>query len=386
MEDIFEQELPYPESVTQLFSRFRQLELPVLLSSGSNLDIKARYDIISAAPATVLSTRGKQTHVKGAGAESFVSQSNPVDVLQDCFPWPQMNLAVPERFPFIGGAIGYLAYELLHNDYRIEPSCHDDIQMPAMLFGIYHWAIVVDHQEQNCHLVILASCSARIRETVLACLKSEAPSGPGEFHLSSRFQSNFSEPDYTLAFKKIIDYIHAGDCYQVNLAQRYSAEYAGDPFAAFIQLSHLANAPFSAYLEAESGAVLSFSPERFLRVKNGQVMTQPIKGTRSRHEEPGQDQALLQDLVNSKKDQAENLMIVDLLRNDLGRVCKTGSVHVPALFQVQSFRNVHHLVSTIAGQLQQGSDVFALLKAGFPGGSITGTPKIRAMEIINELE
>ena len=189
-----------------------------------------------------------------------------------------------------------------------------------------------------------------------------------------------------LAYQRVIDYILAGDCYQVNLTQRFTASCSGDPYTAFTRLQTIAKAPFAAFMEDENQAVMSFSPERFVQVKDRQVMTQPIKGTRPRSKDAATDLLNREDLESSLKDKAENLMIVDLLRNDLGRICETGSIKVSDLFETQSFTNVHHLVSTITGTLEEASDVFALLKAGFPGGSITGTPKIRAMEIINELE
>ncbi|MGA0807375.1 MAG: aminodeoxychorismate synthase component I, partial [Pseudohongiellaceae bacterium] len=207
-----------------------------------------------------------------------------------------------------------------------------------------------------------------------------------KFKLLGRFSKDISKHGYGMAFDKIASYINAGDCYQVNLAQCFSAHCKGDSWTAFRRLQGRANAPFAAYLEDGGQAVLSFSPERFLRVERGEVMTQPIKGTRPRSADPAQDRANRIDLETSTKDRAENLMIVDLLRNDLGRVCAFGSVSVENLFETQSFTNVHHLVSTVKGRLERADDVFALLAASFPGGSITGTPKLRAMQIINELE
>jgi para-aminobenzoate synthetase component 1 len=206
------------------------------------------------------------------------------------------------------------------------------------------------------------------------------------FALGSPFVSNYTPEQYLQRFRRIIDYIHAGDCYQVNLAQCFTAACSGDAWAAFLRLQQRANAPFAAYLQDGEQAVLSFSPERFVRVENLEVMTQPIKGTRPRSADPEQDLANRIDLETSTKDRAENLMIVDLLRNDLGRVCAFGSVSVENLFETQSFTNVHHLVSTVNGRLERAGDVFALLAASLPGGSITGAPKLRAMEIINELE
>src|SRR5690606_2995866 len=256
-----------------------------------------------------------------------------------------------------------------------------------MLVGIYAWAIVRDMHKQQCFLVTRDLAPER-RDALLQLLESTPATAEAaaDFRLLGPFSSNFTQEAYLQRFARIIDYIHAGDCYQVNLAQCFSAPCSGDSWAAFLRLQQQANAPFAAFMEDGERAVLSFSPERFLRVTDGEGLTQPIKGTRPRSADPEQDRANRIDLEPSTKDRAENLMIVDLLRNALGHVCSFGSVEVEQLFETQSFTNVHHLVSTIKGRLEKASDVFRLLEAGFPGGSITGTPKLRAMQIINELE
>jgi para-aminobenzoate synthetase component 1 len=198
--------------------------------------------------------------------------------------------------------------------------------------------------------------------------------------------SNFSQEAYRQAFERIQHYIQEGDCYQVNLAQRFATEASGDAWLAYRRLRQINPAPFSAYLNLPYAQILSSSPERFLEVRGGRVETRPIKGTRPRLRDPQADIAQAAELGASAKDRAENLMIVDLLRNDLGKVCIPGSVETTRLFQVESFVNVHHLVSTVTGELAPGLDALDLLRAAFPGGSISGAPKLRAMEIIEELE
>jgi para-aminobenzoate synthetase component 1 len=198
--------------------------------------------------------------------------------------------------------------------------------------------------------------------------------------------SNFTRRRYAEAVQRILDYIRAGDCYQVNLAQRFSVAVGGDPWLLYRRLRAVNPAPFSAYLATPWGEVLSCSPEQFLEVRGRCVQTKPIKGTRPRSPEPGEDAALRAALRASPKDRAENVMIVDLLRNDLGKSCAIGSVQVPKLCEVESFATVHHLVSTVTGTLAPGKDALDLLRGCFPGGSITGAPKRRAMEIIEELE
>ena len=195
-----------------------------------------------------------------------------------------------------------------------------------------------------------------------------------------------TEESYGLAFATIKNYLKEGDCYQVNLAQRFVASCQGNPWAAYCQLRQINSAPFSGYLNVPGEQVLSSSPERFLKVSNGKVETKPIKGTRPRKECVQDNLQQIQDLQKSNKDRAENVMIVDLLRNDISKNCIPGSVKVPKLFDVESYATVHHLVSTVTGQLAKESHALDLLRSCFPGGSITGAPKIRAMEIIEELE
>jgi para-aminobenzoate synthetase component 1 len=191
---------------------------------------------------------------------------------------------------------------------------------------------------------------------------------------------------YAQAFNAIQRYLQEGDCYQVNLAQRFAVAVQGSPWLGYLALRRNSAGPFSAYLNTPAAQVLCTSPERFLRLRDGQVETRPIKGTRRRDRDARRDQLLRQALAESAKDRAENLMIVDLLRNDLGKRCRPGTVRVPELFRVESYATVHHLVSTVTGELAAGGDALALLRDCFPGGSITGAPKLRAMAIIEELE
>ncbi|MFP5440709.1 MAG: aminodeoxychorismate synthase component I [Gammaproteobacteria bacterium] len=215
-----------------------------------------------------------------------------------------------------------------------------------------------------------------------------AAAGPatGEFRLTRPFRADQPAGSYVAGVRRVQQYLAAGDAYQVNLAQRFSAGCEGDPRRAFEALRAQFRPPFAAYVDMGDRQLLSLSPESFLEVEGRAVITRPIKGTRPRHADPATDRALAEDLRNHPKDRAENLMIVDLLRNDLGKVCVPGSVRVPALFEVESFPNVHHLVSRVSGTLAPGMDLADLLLAAFPGGSITGAPKRRAMEIIAELE
>lgn len=213
-----------------------------------------------------------------------------------------------------------------------------------------------------------------------------APSGTNGFRLTERFRPDWDAPGYQAGVRKVLEYLLAGDAYQVNVAQRFTGGYEGNPKLLFDHLRQRFAPPYSAWLDLGDEQILCLSPESFLEVDGDRVITRPIKGTRPRGATAREDARIREELVAARKDQAENLMIVDLLRNDLGKVCVPGSVRVPAMFAVESFRNVHHLVSTVEGRLRQGAGVPELLAACFPGGSITGAPKRRAMEIIAELE
>jgi aminodeoxychorismate synthase, component I, bacterial clade len=384
--------LPYSFSTESWFEALRGCGLPQVFSSGNAQHPAGNVDLICADPILIVRHRAGRTWVEDRLAQEIREDERPpLAVLADCCPIVgETPTAASEVFS--GGVAGYFGYELLHRQNRIprEHAPEYDIPAPDMLVGIYDWVIQRDHRKQEARLIVRAASAERQR-AILRRVQDILAAGPrtlatAPFRLTAPFRSNFTRDEYLARFQRVIDYIHAGDCYQVNLAQCFTASCEGDGWQAFKQLQQRAQAPFAAYLEEGELQVLSFSPERFLQVHRGQVLTQPIKGTRPRSSDPAQDQANQLDLETSTKDRAENLMIVDLLRNDLGRVCAFGSVAVDKLFETQSFTNVHHLVSSISGRLEKPADVYRLLEASFPGGSITGTPKIRAMEIISELE
>jgi len=258
-----------------------------------------------------------------------------------------------------------------------------------MAVGIYDWAVITDHRAYRSWLVsVLPDGATRALRERIAELLAQTGVPPAEpFRTLGPALSNLNRAAYGEAFRRIKHYIREGDCYQVNLAMRFTAPAGGDPWDAYCRLRQLNPAPFAAFLRLPGGqAVLSSSPERFLALRDGHVETRPIKGTRPRVRDPELDLYQRQALAESIKDRAENLMIVDLLRNDLSKSCAGGSVNVPELFAIESFATVHHLVSTVTGELEPGRHATDLLRGCFPGGSITGAPKLRAMEIIEELE
>ncbi|SDR98939.1 para-aminobenzoate synthetase component 1 [Halopseudomonas sabulinigri] len=349
----------------------RGLGHPVLLDSADNRSHLGRYSVLAAAPSTVVSSRNTPDALSEVRAR-----------LQVLGParWP-----AGQALPFGAGALGYLSYDLARELENLPSLAADDIALPCIQLGIYRWSLVSDHLQQRCWLVCHPSLPEAERDKVLARLQ-QAPSEPAEFQLDAPFHAEQSKAQYAQAFARIQHYIQAGDCYQINLAQRFSSRYAGDPLEAYRLLRSASPTPFSAYLETPDACLLSLSPERFLQVHDAQVEARPIKGTRARGKTLAEDQALASELQHCLKDRAENLMIVDLLRNDLGRSCVPGSIRVPELFSLESYPNVHHLVSSVTGTLRTDCDAIELLRSSFPGGSITGAPKIRAMQIIEELE
>ena len=377
-------ELPYREDSAALFEAVADLPWAVFLDSGRHFLTQSRYDIIAAEPYTTLVTRGKLTEIRGDAAE--LSREDPLALLR-------RELAIDPAagcdLPFCGGAIGYLSYDLARRFERLPAVAADADKMPEMAIGLYDWAVVVDHLERRTWLVGQGRDAGTDWKWLrLVARLSEPPPERARppFRITAPVASNLSRDAYAAAFRRVRDYIHAGDCYQVNLAQRFAAPATGDPWLAYQALRVINPAPYSAFLSTPYGTVMSASPERFLKLERGSVETRPIKGTRPRAGHPRLDAELAAELQASIKDRAENVMIVDLLRNDLSKTCELGSVRVPRLFEVESFATVHHLVSTVTGRLRAGRDALDLLRGCFPGGSITGAPKLRAMQIIEELE
>jgi para-aminobenzoate synthetase component 1 len=382
-------ELPYRADSAVLFEAVADRPWAVFLDSGLHYPGQARYDIIAAEPHVRLITRGGLTELHGETSE--LSRADPFELLRTQLAIDASCRSEQAEFklPFVGGAIGYFGYDLARRLERLPARARDAERIPDMAVGIYDWAVVVDHSEQRTWLVGQGRDPDTDRkwDGLVRLFTSESPERQRTpFRVTSPVTSNFTPKGYRHAFDHILDYIRAGDCYQVNLAQRFTAHATGDPWLAYQRLRLINPAPYSAYMNTPYAQILSASPERFLRVANGQVETKPIKGTRPRAGHAKLDAERIAELVASEKDRAENLMIVDLLRNDLSKNCAIGSVKVPRLFEVESFATVHHLVSTVTGRLAEGRDAIDLLRGAFPGGSITGAPKTRAMQIIEELE
>jgi para-aminobenzoate synthetase component 1 len=369
-------ELAISQNCIEVFSHFAHLPYAILLDSGDSDHINSRYDIIAIEPQSTLEVKNNQT--------VFNNQASA----KSCFEIMNDELAkldttkAANNLPFNGGWLGYFGYDLGRTIEQLPSSALNDIDLPQMAVGLYLDALIYDKQLDTWFYV----SQPNVDRLSLYQQYLTQPPKHESFSLTSQWQSNMSQTSYSEKFAAIEEYLKSGDCYQINLAQRFSARFQGSPWTAYVKLTQANKAPFSSFVNHPQGAILSISPERFIAVHDNKVETKPIKGTLPRKADALEDAKQATLLENSSKDRAENVMIVDLLRNDLGKVAKPGSVVVPSLFAIESFPAVHHLVSTVTSTLDEGKTAVDQLEAAFPGGSITGAPKVRAMEIIEELE
>ncbi len=374
----------------QLFLGLRLRPYAMLLLSGGNLD-SARYSLLGWDPFLVLRAKGRQVEVQGPGRAQMLT-GNPFAILEDCLGALALPGSPPVA-PFAAGALGFLAYDLKNHLERLPVTVKDDLRLPEMVLAFPRQVIVQDRWQGRTWQIkvqyepptgILADAGPPPLgwEDLLAA--AAAPALPD--YRVGELKSTFSKESYLAAVRRARQYIRQGDIYQVNLSQRFSFAFQGDFYRLFLQLFRRNPAPFYAYLNCGDFQILSTSMERFLLRQGDYLETRPIKGTRPRGRTPEADAALRQELQTSLKEDAELSMIVDLLRNDLGRVCQGRTVRVKEHKRLEAYENVYHLVSIVTGQLRPACSHVDILRAAFPGGSITGCPKIRAMEIIDELE
>lgn len=397
--------LPYQLDSLQYFHTITsQLPMALLLQSDTPAaaNMRGRFDIMTAAPEYWLETHNGQKSWRGTQPPNFLlndmTSFSALRQLVELIQTPETNYSqcVAEDIPFCGGLIGYCSYDLARETIHLDGNAIPDIDIPDMQFGFYSWACIQDHLKKKSWLIIHSDCNHSLANKLPDLLLKKIGKEETWHKSTSNSTDNNVESDMTLnqysdKFEKIQDYIHSGDCYQINLAQRFTANTTREPLQLYSELRKVMPSPFCAFLPIlgsnDKHAIISLSPERFIQIDNNKnIISQPIKGTAQRNSNPDLDHHSASSLLSDKKNQSENLMIVDLLRNDLGRVCEIGSIKVNKLFELQSFSNVHHLVSTIEGKLTDGLNGADVFQACFPGGSITGAPKIRAMEIIDELE
>jgi para-aminobenzoate synthetase component 1 len=414
------EELVPPPEPARCCEQLEGLAYRLFLDSAATGTRLGRFSFLSADPVAVVRSKGARTECLdlAAGTRSRI-QGDALSVIRTLLA-PHVAEPLMEVPPFQGGAAGYLAYDWGHQLEHLPYPRHDDLALSDVVLGVYDWVLAWDHAARRAWLVSTGipetSAAARSRRKVRRAAfvrerlrssaptdarrarniadtsrhRDAAPSYPVDDSLHAvrlDLRSSFTHGAYLDAVARVREYILAGDIFQANLSQRFDAPLREGAWAFYRRLRTRNAAPFAAFLDLPDAAVLSASPERFLSVDvEGHVETRPIKGTRPRGLGPEHDAALGQALVESDKDRAENLMIVDLMRNDLSRVCAAGTVRVPELFAIERYATVHHLVSTVVGRLARSTDALDLLRAAFPGGSITGAPKLRAMEIIAELE
>ncbi|MDO5707059.1 MAG: aminodeoxychorismate synthase component I [Andreesenia angusta] len=376
----------------QLYSIFKDKKNSFFLDSGMDYDKLGKYSFIGFDPIEIIKSKNDNIEIKKDGkTEKF--KGDPFEALRKIINKYKMDYNTD--IPFIGGLVGYLSYDLCHFVEDLPRTAIDDVDIPDMYFGVYDGIIAIDHRNEKVYIAILGvkNDEEELFNYIYGEIKSAEEKGL-DIEIKYRddkedmeFKSNFeTEEKYRESIEKVRSYIKSGDIYQANLTQRFECDLDIEPYDLYAKLRHINPAPFASFLDIDDLKIVSSSPERFIKIKDGIIETRPIKGTINRGSTKEDDEKNREILINSKKDQAELLMIVDLERNDLGKIAKTGTVDVTELFHLEEYSTVYHLVSTVVAEIDKKNDIVDCLKATFPGGSITGAPKIRAMEIIDELE
>ncbi|MTI64993.1 MAG: aminodeoxychorismate synthase component I [Firmicutes bacterium] len=373
----------------EIFTLFKDKKHTFFLDSGMDHDSLGKYSFIGFEPFLVFKSKEDKIDITENGKTSTF-YGNPLDKLQEVLS--KYNMDYKSELPFLGGGVGYFSYDLYHHIEKLPRTAIDDIKIPDCFFGFYDGVIIIDHRQNDVYVASLGIKDTKekvVNNIIEKIKKGEEENKKINLKKGNNIidlKSNFKKEDYLKAINKIKDYIKAGDIYQANMTQRFECDIEDSPFELFNKLRNINPAPFAGFIDFGEGSIVSSSPERFIEIKDNLIQTRPIKGTRPRGKNPKEDKKNREDLLSSEKDKAELLMIVDLERNDLGKISKVGTVKVPELFKLEEYSTVYHLVSTVTGEIKDEYDSIDCIKATFPGGSITGAPKIRAMEIIDELE
>jgi len=394
------EELDTELSTVALFGLFRREPFCFFLDSSMDPQKLGRYSFMGANPFLLLKSRDENISITRDGVES-VEQGNPLDTLGRYLETYRLDSDILP-VPFAGGAVGYISYDIRNFIEKLPNRAVDNLRLPECYFGFYDLVLAFDNLLSKAFIVStgfpeidekrrLSRARERLEEFKRRLVSLPRDVGEPESKSTSaggqiRLRSNFTHESYIKAVKKAWQYIIDGDIFEVNISQRFETEISVTPWELHLRLRQINPAPFAAYLDFDEVTIVSASPERFIRCQGDWVETRPIKGTARRGETPREDRAKARELLSSIKDHAENMMIVDLERNDLGKVCRFGTVRVTELAILEKYPTVYHLTSTVVGRLKEGKGRIELLKATLPGGSITGAPKIRAMEIIDELE
>jgi len=393
-------EIATDKSAIELFEVFKHMPYSVILDSSLNTSSLGEYSIIVFDPFLTFKSKGNNIEVAtGSIKEKF--QHDPFQYLRILLD--RYKLWHNADIPFVSGCVGYFSYDLCNMLEKLTDKATDDIALHDIVLGFYNKAIAIDHKRNK---VFLTASSAGVPDTqdLDTALEQRLDQMISTIYEHKKYInentaiternstsnrsliSNFTKESYCNMVEEAREYIRNGDIYQVNLSQRFKTQITRGPLDIYKSLRSYSPAPFSAYMSFDDIKVLSNSPERFIKINGRNIETRPIKGTRPRGKNSDEDINLQSELLNSEKDRAELTMIVDLERNDLGKVCKIGTVEVEQLLKLEKYATVLHLVSEVKGTLKDDVDVIDCIRGAFPGGSITGAPKVRAMEIIDELE
>ena len=377
-----------------LFEKIKHLPYPVFLDSSLPHKTRGRYSFISADPYIIMKHQNNKTIIFNDNFKEIKYES-PFNTLNKLLLEHTNNLN-KTNYPkeFQGGAIGFFSYDTGRLLENIPSIAKNDQNLPEILLGFYNWLIIHDNETYDTFITSTGAPNKTLRAAnfqlnkILNLLKTNQVAQNQELfnYKIGPFKSNFTKTNYINSINKIKDYLQAGDAYQVNLSQRFESIFDGDPWSLYLAIRKQNPTNFSAFLDFPEITILSISPEQFMKINNDHIESRPIKGTKIRSNVPDIDSEIAKTLFQSKKDRAENLMIVDLIRNDLAKICIPGTIKVPELFSLEKTSSVWHLVSSVIGQLRKDASISNVLEAAIPGGSITGTPKIRSMQIIEELE
>lgn len=393
---VFVKEIAIEPNTVAIYERFRMFPYSFFLDSSLASEGQGRYSYIGASPFAILRSKGKEV-IFSKGGKTIILESSPLKALLKIMQQYKVK-PYPDCVPFLGGAVGYFSYDFGRTLEKLPSNSVDDLDWPDIELGFYDSLIAIDHHTKRVFAIAVnhsenSEVQAKAKLNEISALTQEAKTtsvqilkSKQERNTDGMIECTFDRNSYCKAVEKVKEHILKGDVYILNLSKRFSLPFKGDTFRLYKILRTLNPAPFSAYLEFGKHCILCSSPEHFLEVKEGFVKTRPIKGTRPRGKNEEEDRLFMEELRSDPKEQAELAMVIDIERNDLGRVCKPGSVQVKDLYKLEPYSTVFQMVATVVGELEANREVVDLMAAVFPGGSVTGAPKIRAMEIIDQLE
>ena len=368
------QRIPYGSPASIFFKLAPEYDYAFLLESRTGLGNTALYSYVGFNPAATVRVKDGIATVNER--QEYVVQ-DPLDAVQELIG---SKRHIQHRYGFLGGAVGYVSYDAIRYWESIPHKAIDDLEFPDLEMGIYDDGIVLDHLRHEAFYFHIGK--NRYEEL---CTRLRMPCEHGEFSMGP-LDLNVGKRQYESMVENVKQYIAAGDVFQTVLSKRYSFAFSGDLKPVYLTLRAMNPSPYMFYLKMQDRAIMGTSPETLVKVADDRIESYPIAGSRPITGEPHRDAVLANDLLNDPKEIAEHVMLVDLARNDVGRVAEAGSVHVPAFMDIQRYSHVQHIVSQVVGKQHDGADSFDVLRAAFPAGTVSGAPKVRAMEIIEELE